>query len=61
MWEYGIVFQPTVSLRFFNTGPPGQSTSDSRYRFGSTRAIITVRVNEDDRTLAVIRTLVELS
>ena len=40
----GLVFEPTDSYRSSGkTGSPAQSTSDSRYRFGSTRAISIVR------------------
>ena len=57
----GLLLESTASWRSsFYTGPPGQSTNYSRYRFGSTRTIIFVR-EKVDMMQAVIRTLVELS
>ena len=62
MREYGIAFECTASFEgfFFDTGPPGQSTSNSRYRFGFMRTISVVLEKRNDMMPAVIRTLVEL-
>ena len=59
--QCGIAFESTASLKVsFNTGLPGQSTSDSRYRFGFMRTISIVREKRNDMMPAVTLALVEL-
>ena len=57
MREHGIGLKPTASLRFFDTGPPGQSTSDSRYPLWIYTRDQYRAGEKDDMTHAVIRTL----